>query len=132
MPNMVTSTSGPNDNAHSVPRPIAINVRRIVAARRDIWNSSQTKAMNISLIEMVDVSEASTSRKKNNVLQTSPPCNRLKIEGRTSKTSLGPASASIPNEKTAGNIITPAKTATSVSSKAVVVALLTIGVRSEK
>lgn len=126
------SLSGPNDRAHRVPSDIAINVRSTVAVRRDILNSSQANEMNISLIEIVDVSEASASRKKNNALHTSLPESRPNTDGSTSKTSLGPASASMPNENTAGKIITPDSTATSVSSKAVVVALFTIGVRSEK
>lgn len=88
--------------------------------------------MPISLIDIVEVNEARNSRKKNNDDHNAPHGNRWKMSGSISKTSLGPAEGSAPNVNTAGNIMTPARTATHVSRAEVTTALLTSGVRSEK
>lgn len=49
--------------------------------------------------------------------------------GKISNTNAGPCAGDMPNENTAGKMMTPAKIATEVSSNAVVVALRTMCVR---
>ena len=70
---MVKSDRLPNDNAHSVPNPMAIAVFMRVARRRDIFVCSQKNAMHISLIEIVEVREARKRRKKKRIAHIAPP-----------------------------------------------------------
>lgn len=59
-----------------------------------------------------------TSSRKKIVDHTMLSGSVLKIAGRVTKTSEGPAVGSMPTLKTAGKITSPANTATSVSMKA--------------
>ena len=130
--NNLIAPSTLNDSAHNEPNTMAMIVLSHVAFLRDMLCSSVKNVMKISLIEMVDVIEAKNSSTKNANDQKYPPGICWKMLGKTSKTSFGPAVGSAPKENTAGNMITPASTATHVSSKAIIVALLTSGVLFEK
>ena len=110
----------PNDSAHNEPKNIDSPILVAVALRRDILNSSHRYAVVISAIEMVEVSDARNSRRKNNVAQNDPPVMLANIDGNTSNTSLGPASGCCPNVNTAGKIIILASIATNVSRPAVI------------
>ena len=65
--------------------------------------------------EMVEVSAATTSSRKNTDDQTMLNGIELKMPGRVMNTSDGPDEGSMPTLNTAGKITTPASTATSVS-----------------
>ena len=65
--------------------------------------------------EMVEVSAATTSNRKNTDDQTMLSGIELKMPGRVMNTSDGPDEGSMPTLNTAGKITTPASTATSVS-----------------
>ena len=65
--------------------------------------------------EMVEVSAATTSSRKNTDDQTMLSGLELKMPGRVMNTSDGPDEGSMPTLNTAGKITTPASTATSVS-----------------
>lgn len=65
--------------------------------------------------EMVEVSAATTSSRKNTDDQTMLSGIELKMPGRVMNTSDGPDEGSMPTLNTAGKITTPASTATSVS-----------------
>ena len=69
-----------------------------------------------SCSEMVEVMAATTSSRKKTVDQTMLSGMPLKMPGSVMKTSEGPDVGAMPAVKTAGKIITPASTATSVSS----------------
>lgn len=127
-----TSLRTLNDRAHSEPKTIAIIVFIAVALFLVILYSSVKKVIEISLMEIVDVMDAKKSSIKNAADQKYPPGICWKMLGRISKTSFGPAAGSNPKENTAGNIIIPAIIATKVSKMAIIVALLTSGVLSEK
>ena len=58
--------------------------------------SSQNHAIEISLMEMVLVSDARNSSRKNSALHTAPPGISEKMAGSTSNTSFGPAAGSWP------------------------------------
>lgn len=103
-------------------------VLRQVALFRLIFFSSVKNAIETSLIEIVDEREAIKRRKKNSEDQNMLPGSWLNMLGKTSNTSVGPCSGDTPKENTAGNIITPASTATRVSKQAVIVALRTMRV----
>ena len=85
-----------------------------------------------SVVDTVEVSEARNSSTKNSTAHTCPRGRCVKMDGNTSNTSLGPATGSMPNENTAGKMMTPASTATSVSDSAVTDATRASGVRSLK
>ena len=70
---MVILSSTPKLSAHNEPRIMAMAVLTKVAVRRFIFSSSTMNTMEISLMDMVDVSEASIRRKKNNDDHTTPP-----------------------------------------------------------
>ena len=108
-------------------------MRLIVEALvRDIFFSSVKNAIDTSLMEIVEVSDAKKSRKKKRIDHICAPGICANIDGNTSNTSAGPFTGDMPNENTAGNIITPARMATRVSSVAVIVALRTMRVSFEK
>ena len=86
------------------------------------------KAIETSLIELVEDIEAINNRKKKSEDQKMLPGSWLNMFGRISNTSVGPCAGETPKVNTAGNIMTPARMATGVSSNAVVVALRTIRV----
>ena len=65
--------------------------------------------------EMVEVSAATTSSRKNTDDQTMLSGIELKMPGRVMNTSDGPDEGSMPTLNTAGKITTPASMATSVS-----------------
>ena len=90
------SPSTPKLSAHRAPKNIATPALTAVARRRLIPFSSVKKAIEISLMEMVDVSEATKSRKKKSVDQITPPGSWWKMLGKTSKTSVGPAAGELP------------------------------------
>lgn len=119
-PKSVKSLRQPNERAHRVPNRAAIPVLSTTALRRFIFSSSMKKVIAISLMEMVEVSDARKRRKKKSVDHTVPPASEWNIDGSTSNTSVGPADGDMPKVKTAGNMITPAKIATTVSSDAVI------------
>ena len=121
---MVKSDNAPKLNAQITPKTQAIIVFKIVAFLLDILFSSTKKAIDISLIDIVEVSDAKNRRKKNKADHTTPPGRWWNMEGSTSKTRAGPAVGLILNVKTAGKIIIPANNATVVSNEAVIVALL--------
>ena len=122
-PQRVAPESGPNERAQAVPATMAMAVVRMVAAERRIWHSSVKNAIEISLIDMVDVSDATSSRRKKSVAHTLPHARWEKMAGNTSNTRRGPDSGDAPKVNTAGKITIPAITATSVSSPAIVEAL---------
>ncbi len=109
-----------------------MEVFMIVAVLRLSFHSSTMKAIEISLIDIVEVSDARVSSKKKSADHTTPPGRLWNIAGRTSNTSVGPAWGEKPKEKTAGKIITPARSATKVSSTAVVIAVFPSLVLSPK
>ena len=127
-PHIVQPLRLPNDNAQKVPKNIAIPVLSHVAFLRLIFFSSVKKAIETSLIEMVEDSDAINNRKKNSDDQKMLPGSWLNMFGRISNTNVGPCAGETPKVNTAGNIMTPARMATEVSSNAVVVALRTIRV----
>lgn len=131
-PQMVNELITPNDNEQSTPRTIHIAVFSIVAFFRDIFSSSTKQAMQVSLIEMVDVNEAKNNNMKNADDHKIGIGKCWNIDGSISNTNFGPASADIPNENTAGKIITPASIATNVSNAPIVNAFFTNGVLSLK
>lgn len=104
----------------------------VEALVRDIFFSSVRNAIDTSLIEIVEVSDAKNNKKKKSIDHICAPGICAKIEGSTSNTSAGPCTGDIPNENTAGNMISPASIATRVSSDAVIVALRTMRVSFEK
>lgn len=127
-PHIVQPLKQPNDNAQNVPKNIAIPVFRYVALERLIFFSSVRYAIDTSLIEIVEEIDAKNSRKKKRVDQKMLPGSWLNMFGRISKTSVGPCVGETPKVNTAGNIMTPARMATEVSSNAVIVALRTMRV----
>lgn len=131
-PKKLKSLKYPNDKALNTPPQSAMMRLIEEALARDIFFSSVKNAIDTSLMEIVEVSEAKKSRTKNNIDHICAPGICAKIEGNTSNTSAGPCTGDMPNENTAGKIITPARMATRVSSDAVIVALRTMRVSFEK
>ena len=127
-PKIVIPLKLPNESAHIEPKTSAIPVLSHVAVLRLIFFSSVKKAIETSLIEMVEDSDAINNRKKNSDDQKMLPGSWLNLFGRISNTIVGPCAGETPKVNTAGNIMTPARMATEVSSNAVVVALRTIRV----
>ena len=111
---------------------MAITRLIVEALVRDIFFSSVKNAIDTSLIEIVEVSEAKKRRKKKSIDHICAPGICENIEGSTSNTSAGPCTGDMPNENTAGKMIIPARIATRVSSEAVIVALRTMRVSFEK
>ena len=96
MPNTRTPPRQPNDSAHRVPNAMAMPMLRRVALRRFIPRSSHMQAMEISLIEIVLVSDARNSNRKKSVLHKAPRGISAKMAGSTSNTSFGPAAGPCP------------------------------------
>ena len=111
-PNKLLSLKYPNDNALSTPPMSAIHRLSVEALVRDIFFSSLRNAIDTSLIEIVEVSDAKNNRKKNRIDHNCPPGIWAKIEGRTSNTRAGPCTGDMPNENTAGKMIIPDSCAT--------------------
>ena len=127
-PKIVIPLKLPNESAHIEPKISAMPVLSHVAFLRLIFFSSVKKAIETSLIEIVEDSDAMNNRKKKSDDQMMLPGSWLKMLGSISNTNVGPCSGDTPKVNTAGNIMTPARMATEVSSNAVVVALRTIRV----
>ena len=127
-PKIVIPLKLPNASAHIETKTSAIPVLSHVAFLRLIFFSSVKNAIETSLIEMVEDSDAINNRKKKSDDQIMLPGSWLKMLGSISNTNVGPCSGDTPKVNTAGNIMTPARMATEVSSNAVVVALRTIRV----
>ena len=64
MPNILKSLITLNDSEHNMPSTMQIAVLSTVAEERFIFSSSIKHTMQVSLIEMVDVSEAKNSNTK--------------------------------------------------------------------
>ena len=80
----------------------------------------------------MEVRAATNRRMKNSIAHRLPAGRVANIAGSISNTSRGPAAGASPKENTAGNISTPAITATRVSSTAVVTEVLMRRVDREK
>ena len=65
MPKILKSLITLNDNEQSTPSTMQMPVLSIVAERRSIFSSSIKHTMQVSLIDMVEVSEAKNSNTKN-------------------------------------------------------------------
>ena len=73
MPHTVKCRRGPKLRAHRSPSMVAMPMVSMVARRRDSRYSSMKYVMEISLMDMVEVSDARNSRKKNSMDQNIPP-----------------------------------------------------------
>ena len=94
--------------------------------------SSIKKAIAVSDMDIVEVSEASIRRKKNSADHSGPSGSEWNIDGSTSNIRVGPAAGDTENVNTAGKMMMPERMATTVSGEAVVAALRSSGVLCEK
>ena len=86
------------------------------ALRRSQPKFSQAQAMRFSNTAMTVEKLAKVMNRKNSVPHSRPPAIFVKTLGSVMKIRLGPASGAMPKEKQAGKMISPAQTATKVSS----------------
>ena len=89
---MVKSFNGPKERLHNVERHITTAIVKVTAFILFFILPEHVKNFTIiSNIEIVLVREATNNNMKNRVDQNMPPVIFIKIEGKTSKTSCGPA-----------------------------------------
>ena len=124
--------SGPKLNAQRPPRAMLRPITAAEAFLRDQPNCSVQNDMEISDMEMVEVSEAIKSSMKNRGARIRPPAIAPKIAGSVSNTRVGPAVGDMPKLNTAGKIIIPDRIATRVSSEAILTAVRGMMVESLK
>lgn len=120
---ILTSAIGPKLNAHRLPRIMLSPITVPEAFFRDHKNRSEQNDVEISAIDIVDVSDAMKSNMKNIGASIAPPGIAPKMAGRVSKTSVGPAVGDIPKLNTAGNMMMPDRIATRVSNAAMLTAV---------
>ena len=101
----------------------AIRIKiRTLAFSLDILNLSINVAVGTSKILIPEVKAATNNNTKNAAETTFPKGICENIFGKVTKTSPAPEFGSRPNEKTAGKIIIPAKSANAVSENIIVYA----------
>ena len=118
---------GPCDNEHTELKDTSGTITIQHAFFLAILNLSVTKAIDTSAREIVEVTAATKSNRKNNVDQNRVNGIEENTSGKVTNTSVAPSrlSPSSPNDITAGNIIIPMSMATPKSSTDTVAAVFT-------
>ena len=116
-PKTVKSLNDPSESEHTELNANNGNNTTRQAALRDILKYSCINAIDTSAIEIVEVTAASVSSKKNSVDHSCAAGNCANTCGNVANTNVGPLSVAFckPNDVTAGKMITPIITATKIT-----------------